>query len=323
MPWGLWSASTHQATHVVGTSEEGGATASPPSKTGPTDTATIDRRKLKSRSWNESLNATNWDQYREPRTIVPPLLAAGTAVGVYIFYRSYLRRLPGAAHITPGLFHRRGLLGKVTSVGDGDNFHMFHTPGGRLAGWGWLRKVPSNRKSLKGRTVSLLACCIERTLGYCCAASQEFLDLIESFRQISVRIAGIDAPECAHFGRPAQPYAAEALAFLRSYLCDRRVRAYIYRRDQYERVVASVFVRRPPFFFPRKDVGLEMLRQGLATTYEAKTGAEFGGPRAEAVYRAAEARARRKRRGLWSLQGVESPRSYKDRMKGLQKDSSV
>lgn len=149
--------------------------------------------------------------------------------------------------------------------------------------------------------------------------------------QIPVRIAGIDAPEGAHFGRPAQPHSGEALAFLREYLQGRRVRAYIYRRDQYERVVASVLVRQPPFFFPRRDVGLEMLKRGLATTYVAKTGAEFGGEASEKRYKAAEEEARRKGRGLWAAEKgglfglrkkeIESPRMYKDRMKAEGKNS--
>jgi len=143
--------------------------------------------------------------------------------------------------------------------------------------------------------------------------------------QISVRLAGVDAPETAHFGRPAQPFSAEALIFLRGYLLGKRVRAYIYRKDQYERVVATVYVRKPPFFL-KKDVGLEMLKQGLATTYEAKTGAEFGGDKVKAVYMATEAAARKKGKGLWAAEAggffglgkkkdIESPRAFKDRMK--------
>lgn len=87
---------------------------------------------------------------------MPTIIATTAALGIYAFYRSYLRRLPGAGHVHPGYFRRRSLLGKVTSVGDGDNFHLFHTPGGRLAGWGWLRKVPEGRKEARGRTVSSL-----------------------------------------------------------------------------------------------------------------------------------------------------------------------
>ena len=133
------------------------------------------------------------------------------------------------------------------------------------------------------------------------------------FPQIVVRIAGIDAPEGAHFGRPAQPHSAEALQWLQNYILGKRVRAYIYRRDQYDRIIATVYVRRGLF---RWDVGLEMLRRGYATTYEAKTGVEFGGPKMEQIYRAAEAKARATKIGIWARKkGFESPREYKTRMK--------
>lgn len=123
--------------------------------------------------------------------------------------------------------------------------------------------------------------------------------------QIPIRIAGVDAPEGAHFGKPAQPYAAEALQWLSARLLHQHVRAHIYKRDQYDRVVATVYVRRwLPFL--KSDVGLEMLHRGLATTYEAKSGAEFGSPAIEETYRAAEAEAKRKNLGLWSALGGKS-----------------
>jgi endonuclease YncB( thermonuclease family) len=135
-----------------------------------------------------------------------------------------------------------------------------------------------------------------------------------------VRIAGVDAPELAHWGREAQPYSKEALDWLTQYILNRRVRAYVFRRDQYDRVVAQVFVRR---WFLRKDVGLEMLKSGLATVYEAKTGSEFGN--FEQQYRDAEEKARASAVGMWTaptilerLRGqgrknLESPREYKNR----------
>jgi len=91
---------------------------------------------------------------------------------------------------------------------------------------------------------------------------------------------------------------------------NRRVRAYIYKRDQYERVVATVFVRR---FLIRRDVGQEMLKAGLATVYEAKMGAEFGD--FEQKYRSVEERAKKKKLGMWSgkMKDYESPRDYKIR----------
>jgi len=95
---------------------------------------------------------------------------------------------------------------------------------------------------------------------------------------------------------------------------NRRVRAYVYKRDQYERVVATVFVRR---FLFRKDVGKEMLKAGLATIYEAKMGAEFGD--FEEKYRAAEEKAKRQKRGMWAgkAKDYESPRDYKTRTAAL------
>lgn len=186
-------------------------------------------------------------------------------------------------------------------MGDADNFHLFHTPGGRLAGWGWMpgrKKLPEG-KDLKNKTVGFS----HVALGYHILHS-----LTNS--QIHVRIAGVDAPEGAHFGKPAQPFSAEALAWLREYIQNRRVRAYIYKRDQYDRVVATVWVRR---FLVRKDVGKEMLRAGMATVYEAKMGAEFGD--FEAQYRAIEEEAKKKKLGMWSgkKKDYESPRDYKTR----------
>lgn len=82
-------------------------------------------------------------------------------------------------------------------------------------------------------------------------------------------------------------------------------------------------------WFFRKDVGLEMLKAGLATVYEAKTGAEFG--TAEEKYRAAERKARENKVGMWakpnliqrlggaSSKTLESPREYKNRHNAAEK----
>ncbi len=106
-------------------------------------------------SWTDNLNATDWSHYTDPRTIIPTLLLTTTILASVRLYRSYLRRIPEATHIRPGFFRKRSLFGTVTRVGDADNFHLFHTPGGRLAGWGWLpgRKIPQKKADLKGNTV--------------------------------------------------------------------------------------------------------------------------------------------------------------------------
>ncbi|KAI4234641.1 MAG: hypothetical protein LQ349_003669 [Xanthoria aureola] len=224
---------------------------------------------------------TDWSHYRDPRNIIPIVVLTGSAFVLSTFYRSYLKRIPQAINIEPEFWRKRSLFGQVTSVGDADNFRLFHTPGGRLAGWGLLpwRRVPGTAKELKEKTVH-------------------------------IRLAGIDAPEMAHFGNPAQPFSREAYDFLTSYVLHRRVRAYVHKRDQYDRAVATVYVRR---WLLRRDVGLQMLKMGLATVYEAKSGAEYGNR--EEKYRKAEKWARLKRMGMWggSKKHYESPRDYKTR----------
>ena len=114
-----------------------------------------EKDKKKVVKWTDSLNRTDWSHYTDTRNLVPVVLLTTTIIGSYAFYRSYLRRIPQASLIQPGFWRKRSLFGKVTSVGDGDNFRLFHTPGGRLAGWGWLpgRRVPSERKELQDKTV--------------------------------------------------------------------------------------------------------------------------------------------------------------------------
>lgn len=79
-------------------------------------------------------------------------------------------------------------------------------------------------------------------------------------------------------------------------------------------MVATVYIRRGLI---RRDVGLQMIKAGMATVYEAKTGAEYG--TLEATYRKAEEKAKTARRGLWSTKEklFESPRDYKTRMNAL------
>jgi endonuclease YncB( thermonuclease family) len=236
----------------------------------------------------KALDTPFWSQYAIPATVVAT--AAATVAGKR-FYSRYLRRIPTLDHIKPNEYRRRSLYGYVTSVGDGDNFHLFHTPGGRWLGWGWLpgRKVHEMKK-FRGQT-------------------------------IHVRLAGVDAPERPHFGRAEQKYSQEALDWLRSFLLHRSdVRAYLHSRDQYGRAVCTVFRGRIPFF--KVDVGYAMLKKGLATVYEAKAGGEYGGMKEK--YLAAEAKAKRKKVGMWQAPSlmerfmgkqtpVETPREYKTR----------
>ena len=220
------------------------------------------------------------DHFSDLRNLTAVGVLSSICISSYAFYVAYLRRVPQASQVRQSSWRKRSVFGVVTRVGDGDNFHLYHTPGGRALGWGWLRQVPKDPKALKDRTVH-------------------------------VRLAGVDAPETAHFGRPAQPWGKEALDWLSAYLMHRRVRAYLHKKDQYDRAVATVYVRRGLL---RKNVGLEMIRSGLATVYEAKSGAEFG--RFEQKYRKAESWAKARGKGMWRDKGgsLESPRDFKRRM---------
>lgn len=106
-------------------------------------------------STNSPSSPLDWAAFTEPRTLIPTLLLTSGILLAVRFHRRYLRRFPDAPSISPSFLRRRTVFGQVTSVGDGDNFRIYHTPGGRLAGWGWLpwKKVPTSKKELKDNTV--------------------------------------------------------------------------------------------------------------------------------------------------------------------------
>ena len=122
--------------------------------------STNDEQKQTPSSWlssaaNNPRSILDWTAFTEVRTLVPTLvLTSGILIAVR-FHRRYLRRIPDAPSISSSYLRRRSIFGQVTSVGDGDNFRIFHTPGGRMAGWGWLpwKKVPTAKKDLKDKTV--------------------------------------------------------------------------------------------------------------------------------------------------------------------------
>lgn len=197
------------------------------------------------------------------------LVSAGFTTSLFVgfhLYKRYCRRIRTYLDLTPSILdNQRQLYGKVTRVGDGDNFRFYHTPGGMLLGWGWLRKVPETRSELKDET-------------------------------LMIRLCGVDAPERSHWGKPAQPFSEEALQWLRKYVMGRYVTITPYSIDQYKRVVARAQVWK---WTGRKDVSAEMIRTGMGIVYESKVGAEFGDN--ESWYRNLQSRAKLLRRGVWSL----------------------
>ena len=282
MPWPSWAFWRHDPPDPPSDDPKHERPAAPP--------------RTKSTSWDTTLNKTDWSHYTTFQTIAISSVTTATTFALYLLYKKYVRRVPNAASIKPDSFHKASYYGFVTRVGDGDGFHFFHTPGGRLMGWGW---APGRR------TADIMKRGAKAT----------------NKQTMSVRMAGIDAPEMAHFGRPEQPWAKEALEWLKGSIGGRYVRVRPLKQDQYQRVVG--LVERWRWGVWRQDVGLVMLRRGLATVYEAKIGSEVGGT--EGVYRKAEERAKRGRVGMWRDAGmvawllgrkgaVETPRAYKTRM---------
>lgn len=103
----------------------------------------------------DTLDFTDWSHYRDPRNVIAVIILTTTTLFSARLYRVYLRRIDQAGSIQANFWRKRSLFGRVTSVGDADNFRLFHTPGGRIAGWGWLpwRRVPEASKELRDKTV--------------------------------------------------------------------------------------------------------------------------------------------------------------------------
>lgn len=158
-----------------------------------------------------------------------PLVAASstliTCIGIFKFHHHFIRRLSTVDDLTSRhLNGRRTVSGRVTSVGDADNFRLYHQPMFRF------RKTPTTKLELRNQT-------------------------------LHVRLAGVDAPEMAHFGHSAQPYSLEAFQCLKSCVLGRRVTVRLYRKDRYGRVVGMAYVRNFPWVY-RTNVSEELLRQG-------------------------------------------------------------
>ncbi|KAI9451414.1 nuclease [Lactarius psammicola] len=221
------------------------------------------------------------------------LLGSATALGTSAIYRRFFKRLASAECITPKILGRRPwITGVVTSVGDGDNFRLYHTPG-----FGWrgplkFRHIPRRSRELVRNT-------------------------------IHIRMAGVDAPERSHFGKPAQAYSDEALAWLKEHVHGRRIKCQLFQRDQYGRIVALPLLPlfRYRWWWPRlggtRNLPLEMVRAGWGVVYTG-AGAEYGGWGQDA-FLAAQAEAQAARRGIWHAgTDIETPAEYKKRHRAAQ-----
>ncbi|QPC43990.1 thermonuclease family protein [Kaustia mangrovi] len=108
--------------------------------------------------------------------------------------------------------------------------------------------------------------------------------LDDRHRQHKVRLSGIDAPE-RH-----QPWGARSRQALGRLVHRKSVTVDWYKRDRWGRIVGSVWRG-------GKDVGLTMVRSGMAWWF--RRYADEQSPADRASYAAAEDEARTARRGLW------------------------
>jgi endonuclease YncB( thermonuclease family) len=200
-------------------------------------------------------------------------------------------RIASAEWITPNILRRKQwITGVVTSVGDGDNFRLYHTPGFGWRGLLKFRHIPKRSRELVRNT-------------------------------IHIRMVGVDAPERAHFGKPAQAHSDEALAWLKEQIHGRRLKCQLFQRDQYGRIVALPLLPHHRWWWPRRsatrNLPLEMVRAGWGIAYTG-TGAQYGGW-GQAAFLEAQAEAQAARRGIWHAgTDIETPAEYKKRHRAAQ-----
>ncbi|PWN50643.1 SNase-domain-containing protein [Violaceomyces palustris] len=221
------------------------------------------------------------------------LISVTGTLAVMGLYWRYFRRIRNAEHLTPSVLrYRKTLVGKVTSVGDADGFRLFHTPGIPFLR-SWFYVPPTKPSQLRNET-------------------------------LSIRLAGADAPEAAHFGKEAQPFSKEAHDELKRLVLGKTCWVQASHVDQYKRLVGTPYVFEPPYIFGRTNVSLHLVKNGLATVYRS-AGASYGRASfwSKTMSKAtdglgrlerAERNAKRKKLGMWSLGNkLETPEAYKRR----------
>lgn len=104
-----------------------------------------------------------------------------------------------------------------------------------------------------------------------------------------VRLIGIDTPELARGGRPAEPYGEAAKSHLETLIGNQTVRLErdVSERDKYQRLLRYVFLG-------EINVSIQMVRDGYARSSTYPPDVKY-----QEEIRAAEREARAARRGLW------------------------
>ena len=239
----------------------------------------------------------DWNGYQESSVITVGLFGFLVLTGVILRKRNSLYiRYKSIDELHPKYLKKtHRLRGYGTTVRDGDNFRFYHVPEFKMMYW-----------LMRGK----------RELKYMSRTKEE-LKAMRKSGTIAIRLAGIDAPESAHFGMEKQPLSEEATEYLKNLLQTenelnmhlRKVIVEPLKRDQYGRLVSMVYYQPIPFIPWYKNVSEEMLKLGLAVVYTA-AGAEYGN--IEERLMKLESIAKKRRKGIWGLDNFVSPGKHKE-----------
>ena len=114
--------------------------------------------------------------------------------------------------------------------------------------------------------------------------------LDSSNTQHKIRLQGIDAPE------KGQAFGKASGKFLAGLVAGREVRIAFSKRDQYNRILGTVYL-------DDRDINLEMLKAGFAWHYKQYDSTP--------AYAKAEAEARAAKRGLWQDKNPTEPHEFR------------
>ena len=165
--------------------------------------------------------------------------------------------------------------------------------------------MKSPRELLAGRVLGFLLSCsvscaalgaeiVGRVTGL--ADGDTITVLVDGHDMVTVRLAGIDAPE------KAQPFGAASKKHLSDRVFGRTVTVEWMKRDKYGRVIGRVLV-------DGEDVCLDQVRSGLAWHYKHYANEQAANQRI--AYAAAEEQARLDKAGLWSMPNQIPPWEFR------------
>ncbi|KAG9005190.1 putative endonuclease lcl3 [Tulasnella sp. 427] len=256
----------------------------------------VDEIKKKTLAQAESLGLTTLSPVQQAAVFA--LLGSAGTFGLIAARKRFWRRIQNSDYVPATAFEKRRWV-----KGDGDNFRLYHTPG---LFWRWplkLRRVPTETKGLLSPVQAEV---VLAKIWYSALKDQT----------LHIRMAGADAPEAAHFGKPGQPGAEEARLWLENKILGKRLWCQLVYRDQYRRTVAVPHYPYPliPYWISRgRNLSLMMLSAGWASVYE-QANAEYGKAGKEAYVRAQD-QAQKARRGMWAKgTNIELPSQFKKRV---------